>query len=59
MVPLSGLVMKENGSVVESVRNLDAKCEVQGLLALFAADAKNIKLFYALQSSQWLNIWCL
>ena len=44
MVPRSGLVLKENASVVESVRNLDAKCEVQGF-ALFAADAKKIKQF--------------
>ena len=34
MVPLS-LVMKENASVVESVRNLDAKCEVQGSACTF------------------------
>ena len=26
---ISGLVLKENHSVVKSVRNLDAKCEVQ------------------------------
>ena len=28
MVPLSGLVQNENASVVEFVKNLDAKCEV-------------------------------
>ena len=27
-VPLSRLILKENASVVKSVRNLDAKCEV-------------------------------
>ena len=48
MVPLSSLVLKENASFEESMRNLDAKCEVQGLLALFAANAKksnNSKLY--------------
>ena len=28
-VPLSGLVLKENASIVKSLKNLDAKCEVQ------------------------------
>ena len=41
MVLLSGLVLKENASVVGSMKNLDAKCEVQGSLALFAPNAKN------------------
>ena len=45
MVPFSGLVLKENASVLESVRNLDAKCEVQGPLALFAADANDSNLY--------------
>ena len=37
MVPLSGLVLKEKASVVESVRNLDAKCEVQGSACTFCS----------------------
>ena len=45
MVSLSGLVLKGNASIVESMRNLDAKCEDQGPLALFAADSKKIKQF--------------
>ena len=37
MVPLSSLVLKENTSVVESVRNLDAKCEVQRSACIFCS----------------------
>ena len=34
---VSGLVLKENASVVESVRNLNAKCEVQGPACTFCS----------------------
>ena len=40
MVPLSGLVLKENASVVKSVRNLDAKCVVQGSTCTFCSSCK-------------------
>ena len=40
-----GYVLKENDSVVKSVRNLDVKCEVQMCLVLFVDDANKIKLF--------------
>ena len=28
-VPLSSLVLKENASIVKSLKNLDVKCEIQ------------------------------
>ena len=37
MVPLSSLVLKENASVVESMRNLDEKFEVQGSACTFCS----------------------
>ena len=35
IVPLSGLVLKENASIVKPVRNVDAKCEVQMCTSTF------------------------
>ena len=49
MVPLSGLVLNENAFVVESMRNLDAKCEIQRSAYIFCSGCKknsnNSKLY--------------
>ena len=52
MAPISGFVLKENASVVKSVRNLDAKCEVHVSLHFLQLMQKKIRFcFFSYRST--------